>query len=152
MPLNPGDKVIVLALNKHGVVQSCDTKGIYTILIGSFSTKCKESDLRFVSVKGPENEKGKVTITAHKENPKKLATIDLHGLTVAQALPLVESGLDKAIIAGLDRIEIVHGIGTGKIKEAVHKLLSSVSAVKNFTPHLMNPGVTIVYLDGANVP
>ena len=46
------------------------------------------------------------------------------GLTVDEALPLVDKALDKAILAGRNRIRVVHGVGTGRLRQAVRGYLT----------------------------
>lgn len=76
----------------------------------------------------------------------KSIAIDLHGVTVREAVEQLEKTLDRALLANANQIEIMHGLGTGKVKDAVHKYLSSSRHVKNFRVSINNPGVTIAYL------
>lgn len=150
MTFNTGDRVIVIALNKHGNVLSIDPKGIITVLIGNMTLKCKAKELRFVAAQRSQSKKATLSIQANsKEKTKekhKNTRVDLHGLTVAQAQDLIDENLNSAVLNNIDIIEIVHGIGTGKLKEATHKLLRSRSVVESFKWDPINPGVTIVYL------
>jgi len=72
--------------------------------------------------------------------------VDLHGLTVEEALARLVNEIDRAIMKGADRVEVVHGKGSGRIKHAVHRHLASISAVADFRVDDRNPGVTWVYL------
>ena len=74
------------------------------------------------------------------------ASIDLHGLTVEEARNRVAGYISRAILAGHARVEIIHGIGSGKLKTAVTKDLHSIAAVRAVKPHPTNPGVTVAYL------
>jgi DNA mismatch repair protein MutS2 len=53
-------------------------------------------------------------------------------MTVDEALPIVDRTIDHALIRGLDTIEIIHGLGTGRLKEAIRKHLKEHSYVKQF--------------------
>jgi dsDNA-specific endonuclease/ATPase MutS2 len=66
-------------------------------------------------------------------------------MTVEEALGAVEVRLDQAIRAGLDGIEIIHGISGGKLRGAVHRYLSGISAVARFSVDERNRGVTRVW-------
>jgi DNA mismatch repair protein MutS2 len=73
----------------------------------------------------------------------------VRGLTVAEARPLVEAWLDRLLLAGIQTGRLIHGKGTGTLRQALHEYLSSVPYVKGF--HLAPPneggqGVTIVEL------
>ncbi len=75
--------------------------------------------------------------------------VDLRGLTVDEALTELEAFLDKAQLSDWQEVRIVHGKGTGALRQAVHQYLKKVPFVKQF--RLGNwgegdTGVTIVYL------
>lgn len=72
--------------------------------------------------------------------------LDLHGLRVHEALSLAEDAINKAVLADADQLELLHGIGQGKIKDALHKHLAGLKVVKRFALDPANPGVTRVYL------
>jgi DNA mismatch repair protein MutS2 len=50
--------------------------------------------------------------------------IDLHGLTVEEAMPLVDAFLHMASKAGLRRVWVIHGRGTGVLRQAVRRYLT----------------------------
>jgi DNA mismatch repair protein MutS2 len=58
--------------------------------------------------------------------------VNVIGMTVDEALPIVDRTIDHALIRGLDTIEIIHGLGTGRLKEAIRKHLKVHSYVKQF--------------------
>jgi len=60
--------------------------------------------------------------------------IDLHGMTVAAALPGNADCLDAAYKAKLTRVWIVHGKGTGTLKQEVIRYLQKSSLVRSFQP------------------
>ena len=80
-----------------------------------------------------------------KNPPSKPATVDLHGLTVEDALRVLEKAMDRAIIEGHARMEVVHGIGSGRVRQAVHTYLKGLSIIESFRVDDLNPGVTWVY-------
>jgi DNA mismatch repair protein MutS2 len=57
-----------------------------------------------------------------KDTPDEL---DLHGLTVDEAMPIVDKFLHKSLKAGLRRIWIIHGRGTGVLRKAVRQHLTN---------------------------
>ena len=57
-------------------------------------------------------------------------TIDLHGYHVEEALAALDRFLDDAILGELDRVQIIHGIGTGRLRNAIHEYLSSHPAIE----------------------
>jgi DNA mismatch repair protein MutS2 len=65
---------------------------------------------------------------------------------VADALSKTAQCLDDALVDGKDSLEIIHGIGEGKVRDAVHDYLKGLSVVRHFALDPLNPGVTKVYL------
>ena len=77
--------------------------------------------------------------------------IDLRGRVTDEALPMVDSFLDVAYRAGQQRLEVVHGKGTGALRRAVRELLRThplVTAFESAEPKQGGDGVTIVTLVG----
>ncbi|MGE3274893.1 MAG: Smr/MutS family protein [Vicinamibacterales bacterium] len=72
--------------------------------------------------------------------------IDLHGLTVEQALEAVDAFLDAAVLDDAMEVRIVHGRSGGRLKAAVHRRLGALGIVRAFRVDAANPGVTIVVL------
>ena len=75
-----------------------------------------------------------------------LPKIDLHGFDKESARVMVNDFVNEGIIMGYDKILIIHGIGTGIVKGAVHEALSKNKDVLSY--HLLgeNIGCTIVEL------
>jgi DNA mismatch repair protein MutS2 len=71
--------------------------------------------------------------------------IDLHGLRVEEALTRVVEGIDRALVAGADRLEVLHGKGSGRVRDALHQHLASMRVVVSFELDPDNPGVTWVH-------
>ena len=73
--------------------------------------------------------------------------ISLIGLRVAEAEPLLVKALDDAILADLPSLRVVHGKGTGALRQFVHEILSDDPRVKRFgfaAPNQGGAGVTVV--------
>jgi DNA mismatch repair protein MutS2 len=62
------------------------------------------------------------------------------------AIAELERYLSKALLSGQDQIHIVHGIGKGLLKAAVHDYLLKCSHIKSFALVPGNTGTTVVYL------
>jgi DNA mismatch repair protein MutS2 len=58
--------------------------------------------------------------------------LDLHAMTVDEAIPLVQDYVDEAYRAGLKEVRIVHGKGTGILRQAVMRELGKHPLVKSF--------------------
>jgi len=60
--------------------------------------------------------------------------IDLHGLTVGEALFRLDRYLNEAFMAGLPWVRVIHGKGTGTLRQAVRQELQNSPLVKSFRP------------------
>jgi dsDNA-specific endonuclease/ATPase MutS2 len=72
--------------------------------------------------------------------------VDLHGLTVDEALARAELAVNDAILANLPELRLIHGRSGGRIRGALHRWLGSVRTVSGFRVDPRNAGVTIVQL------
>ena len=71
--------------------------------------------------------------------------INVVGLTVEEALPVVDKFIDGALLGGLEEVDIIHGLGTGRLREAIGKHLRYHPNVKRFGPKdVMKSEVTVV--------
>jgi DNA mismatch repair protein MutS2 len=66
-------------------------------------------------------------------------------MRVEEALALVEKRLNEALLSEIDSLEIIHGVGTGRLKVAVHQYLGGLGVVKHYKLDEGNPGTTWVY-------
>lgn len=149
--LAAGLEVRVRTLKRRGVVVAAMNGGVYRVQVGALVITAGEADLE---AEKPTKKKRKAGRTESGSKASEAAagheavpqSIDLHGLTVEEARNRVAGYISRAILAGHDRVEIVHGIGTGKLKAAVTKDLRALQVVRAVKPHPTNPGVTVAYL------
>ena len=135
--LKVGDKVYVKSVNQTGIVQNIRLqKKEAEILCGSIKIRSKISDLSLVI----EDKKAQTTKKQERVQVKKSLTpkpaptleINIIGKTVHEALPDVEAFIDAAVIANLEEVRIVHGVGTGKLRAGVHEFLRTHKNVAEF--------------------
>lgn len=72
--------------------------------------------------------------------------VDLHGLTVEDALARAEQALNDALLADASELRLIHGRSGGRIRAALHRRLGEIAAVRAFRLDPRNPGVTVVHL------
>lgn len=72
------------------------------------------------------------------------AEIDLHGLTVEEALARVDRALNDALLSDVPELRIIHGRSGGRIRGALHRRLRELPSVRGFRLDPRNAGVTIV--------
>jgi DNA mismatch repair protein MutS2 len=151
MAFSTGTEVVVLSLNRRGEIEACLRAGVYRVRVGGMVTTVREQDLRPAATKKARDRSrasGEQPGAAVSQDPPQRVhgSLDLHGLTVDEARNRVAAYISRAILAGLDQVEIIHGIGTGRLKKTITADLKSISAVRRVTPHPGNPGVLIAYL------
>jgi DNA mismatch repair protein MutS2 len=83
---------------------------------------------------------------------KKVQTeIDIRGMRVEEALDAVDKFLDDAVLVGLQEVRVIHGVGTGALRNSLGPFLDShphVMEAKVGNHEQANPGVTIVTMGG----
>jgi DNA mismatch repair protein MutS2 len=146
-----GADVIVLAMNRRGRVIGV-RGGLYRVLVGALPVMCREHEIRAVDTVKPDkrqkqhHQPGPAPSTDHSNERRITRSIDLHGMTVDEARTAVADFVSRAVMDGADMLEIIHGIGTGRVRDAIRRALAAIGAVRQVRPHPTNPGVTIVHL------
>lgn len=145
-----GSRVIVVPLGrKQGVIVDAGRGGHYRVQVENAVVSCREEDLAEPVPPKRTREAGsaapRVKTSARAEPASPPPRIDLHGLTVEQALERVVEAIDLALRRGADQIEVVHGKGSGRIRDALHRHLKTLSVVASFRLDPRNPGVTWVH-------
>lgn len=131
-----GDTVNVLTLGLKGTISSLpNAKGDCTVQMGILSSQVNIKDLELVDeevIKAPtltKTQSGKIkmnkSMSIHPD-------INVIGKTVDEALPEVDKYLDDAYLAHLPKVTIIHGMGTGALRNAIHSHLKKCKYVKSY--------------------
>jgi DNA mismatch repair protein MutS2 len=156
MAFTIGSAVAVVNLRKHGHVLEVLPGSRYRVAVGGMTMVCTEAQLETVShskkaqrrereAPAPRTEAAAPPQASHAPDTSRYQSIDLHGMTVPEALAALPPFLDRAIRAGLTHVRIIHGISGGRLRVAVRDYLSGMPAVTCAVPDERNPGVTVVY-------
>ncbi len=147
-PLSNGDAVLVRSLNQKGhIISEVDNSQNIMVQIGLIKTKVKKSDL--IKIKS-EDEKKQKTSTSRMVKLKTSSinpTIDLRGLNLDEALLELDKYLDDAFMSNLNEVQVIHGKGTGVLREGVTQFLKKHKHVKESRLGNFNEGgdgVTVV--------
>lgn len=132
---NIGTPVHVLTLNVDGnVVSLPNTKGDLYVQIGALTSQVNIKDLEILDK--PIDEPIKTKTGAGKIKMNKSINIspeiNIIGKTVDEAMPDVIKYLDDAYLSHIPQVTIIHGRGTGALKNAVHAQLKKISYVDSF--------------------
>ena len=152
-PLMLGEEVKVLSLNENGYVQTLpDKNGNLQVKIGILKVNANISDIIRIE-KVIDNSKEKIShskatfIKSDKmyNNNK----IDVRGYNTEDAIYEIDKFLDDSFIANLNEVTIVHGKGTGVLRNNISDFLRKHKLVKSFSFAKFNEGgdgATIVKL------
>ncbi len=129
-----GDKVFVITLGKDAeVVSDMDKSGNVQIQAGVFKTRVNIKDLRIRDQK-QEKKQQKPTGSGYTvaRNTSFKDEIDLRGMTGDEAWLTVDKYFDQAYLAGISRVRLIHGKGTGALKNALWGFLRTDKRVASF--------------------
>ena len=146
--LKPGVEVLVLSYNQRGNLIRLAKDGRWEVQMGLITTKLSEDEFDPIEseeiTKKVKTKAVKKTVTSHIQ-----AQLDLRGTRFEEAQKQLDDYLDQALLANLHQITVVHGIGTGVIREMVREYLQRSRHVKSYTYAPQNAGgsgATIVTL------
>jgi DNA mismatch repair protein MutS2 len=127
-----GAEVKVLSLGQKGeVVERSEDGESYTVQLGLLKMKVPKSDLELVKSPQPKAP----TASFRRGLPKSVPLqLDIRGQTVEEAMPVVDKYLDDAVVQGLARVTIIHGKGTGALRDGIRRHLSNHPHVKSWAP------------------
>ena len=146
MALSIGAAVVVRAFwNKRGVVIAVGRDARYQVRIDAVTMWCGEADLIVQAEPRKKKTAGQKQPPARANEIAPPGRIDLHGLVVEEALARVVVEIDRSLLRGADRVEVVHGKGSGRIRDALHRYLASLPVVAAFRLDPRNAGVTWVH-------
>ena len=147
--LKVGDEVDILTLNTRGTVLAPpDAKGEVQLQAGIMKLKAHITQLRLVKENKPKPktvvkaQTGAMTRTVRME-------CDIRGMAVDEAIPVVDQYLDEAVLASLGEVSIIHGKGTGALRQGIQQHLRHHPHVKRFRLGVYGEGesgVTVVEL------
>ncbi len=132
-----------------GVVREAGNSGRLTVEIRGRSVVLDESTVVPLDTPRQPSRKKKPASPAPAADPptrRPAAEVDLHGLTVEDALARAELALNDALLADLPELHLIHGKSGGRIRAALHRRLREIPTVRAFRLDSGNPGVTIVSL------
>ena len=152
-PLKKGDEVYVVSLGKKGfLTEDPDKSGKVGAQIGIIKTKVKVSDLQLVEnetqvhIGGKTQKLSQVRVSVNRDFR---GEVDLRGMIGDEAWSVVDKYIDDAVIAGFFTVRLIHGKGTGALKNALWAYLKRDPRVAKF--HIAafgegDGGVTVVEL------
>ncbi len=148
-PLMLGEEIKVLSLNENGYVQTLpDKNGNLQVKIGILKVNANISDIiRIEKIIDDSKEKTSYSKTTFIKSDKMYDNkIDVRGFNTEDAIYEIDKFLDDSFIANLNEVTIIHGKGTGILRNNISDFLKRHKLVKSFSFGKINEGG-----DGATV-
>ena len=163
-PLEKGDTVRIKGTNSVGEIEAIQGKQV-TVIFGGLRSKVKleqlESAAKLPTTNNAENAAQKYAHLAIQTSHVTRATmedrrqnfhqdLDVRGMRGDDAIDTVMHFIDDAILIGLSRVRILHGTGSGILRQLIRQYLHTVPNVKNARDEHVQfggAGITVVDLD-----
>ena len=147
-PLQAGDEVEIIGLNVRASIIDISSGGTVELMMGNSRIELNEQQLRLTKAAPPvdpkrsPNEIPNVTINTISagEAANTSGELDIRGSRVHESDELVRQFIDDSSIQGLTSVRIIHGDGTGALREAIRLLLSKHPLVASFSAAPRNKG------------
>lgn len=132
-----GDTVELLSMGTRATVLSVNKDGSLQLQAGILKISAKQSEVRVVEGE-TQSQKQVRQIMKRAEHTLRTAAVpsqvDLRGMMTDEAIAVLEQFLDTAMMGKLETVTIVHGKGTGAVRNAVRTYLKRSRYVKSFRP------------------
>ena len=158
-PLKAGDQVLLADINKEATVLSPpDSSGQVLVLAGIIKTRVPVENLRLRESSGPKKPTGPRNVRTggagrygveSRAQRSAAMELDLRGQSADEGILELDRFIDNALMAGMPSIVIIHGKGTGVLREAVRQHLRRHRNIRSFRPGVYGEGedgVTIAEL------
>ncbi len=150
--LKKGQTVYIKSLKQKGTILDFTESGEVNVQAGVMKISTNHSDLAEVKEETQREEKREKSTTSGvslRKSREIKSQLDLRGDTLEEAIDKVDKYLDDSYLAGLSRVDLIHGKGSGALRKGLHDYLSTHSQVKSFrlgTHEEGGAGVTLVTL------
>ena len=153
--LSPGDTVRIKGLTTVGKIESIDGK-MATVIFGDMRTKMRSD--RLERAEKPKQEEPKAYVNVSRETRETIDNrklnfkqdLDVRGMRGDEAITAVTYFIDDAILVGMSRVRILHGTGSGVLRQLIRQYLATVPNVVSFRDEHVQfggAGITVVDLE-----
>lgn len=153
--LSPGDTVRIKGLASVGKIESIDGK-MATVIFGDMRTKMRSE--RLERAEKPKQEEPKAYVNVSRETREAIDSrklnfkqdLDVRGMRGDEAITAVTYFIDDAILVGMSRVRILHGTGSGILRQLIRQYLATVPNVTSFRDEHVQfggAGITVVDLE-----
>ena len=147
-----GDDIVVLSYGQRGTLTNQLKDGRWEAQVGLIKITLEEKEFDLVQAQQEASVKKKqVNVVKRASDRGPQARLDLRGKRYEEAMNELDAFIDQALLNNMAQVDIIHGIGTGVIREGVTKYLQRNKHVKSFGYAPQNAGgsgATIVTFKG----
>lgn len=131
-PVKAGDTVEILSMGVKAEVLSVNADGSLELKAGIMTVKAKQNEVYLLE--DEKIKKKQLSYSMSSNSPKRVVSpeVDLRGMESIEAVAAAEMYIDNAVMAKLKTVTIIHGKGTGALRQAVQQMLRRNKAVKSF--------------------
>ncbi|MCR8852827.1 endonuclease MutS2 [Lysinibacillus fusiformis] len=124
-----GDEVKVLSYGQRGTLVEKVSNTEWVVQMGILKMKISDNDLEYIK---PEKEPIVRTAGVKNRNGHVKLELDLRGERYEDAILRTEKYIDDALLANYGRVSIIHGVGTGALRQGIQSYLKNNKRVKSF--------------------
>lgn len=124
-----GDEVKVLSYGQRGTLLEKVSNTEWVVQMGILKMKISDSDLEYIK---PEKEPVLRTAGVKNRNSHVKLELDLRGERYEDAIVRTEKYIDDALLSNYGRVSIIHGVGTGALRQGIQSYLKKHKRVKSF--------------------
>lgn len=124
-----GDEVKVLSYGQRGTLLEKVSDSEWVVQMGILKMKISDSDLEYIK---PEKEPVQRIAGVKNRNSQVKLELDLRGERYEDAIIRTEKYIDDALLANYGRVSIIHGVGTGALRQGIQSYLKKHKRVKSF--------------------
>ncbi|WP_215191950.1 endonuclease MutS2 [Exiguobacterium sp. s7] len=142
-----GEEVKVTTFNQKGYIVKQLNDNEYNVQVGIMKVNVKADDLQKIGPSKEQSLQSKGSSLKRQSSTK--SELDLRGVRVEEGLSRLDKYIDEALVSGYDNVRIIHGLGTGAMRQATQEYLKGHRHVKSQRPGGMGEGglgVTVVEL------
>ncbi len=142
-------KVIITTLNQKGIIVGQVKNNKVQVQVGNTKLNIDISNLSLDNTKQEDKKISRTSATSNLKQKTISNEINVIGLNVDEAIYIIDKYLDDCTLTSLDKVRIVHGKGTGKLRQGIHTFLKAHPHIKSFRLGTFGEGemgVTVVEL------
>lgn len=148
-----GDEILVINYGQRGTLVKQLKDGRWEAQVGLIKMTLEEKEFNLIKAEkeATQPKKRQVNVVKRSNTSGPRARLDLRGKRYEEAMQELDGFIDQALLNNMAQVDIIHGIGTGVIREGVTKYLRRNKHVKSFEYAPQNAGgsgATIVTFKG----